>query len=269
MNSENATQYIEFQAGQILPYLDNKPYPKTAPHYIVAAMPKSGSTLLTKLLASLPDINEVNVCEGYDRNEQELSAMRLMLFHPSGYVSHQHLRYSAVTDTLMSQFHLIPVVLVRDLCDVVISFTDHLAHTSIVFPMGYAPQDINEWSYERKCHYMIDMVVPWYFNFYLSWHDCKRKILLTYDELVANQAVVLHHIASVGGIYLDFDEINALVTQVNGGYTRKNIGVSGRGSQLSEEMVDKIYKYAGYYTSGHPDIDFSKIGLDPQRLQTA
>lgn len=259
--------YIEFTTDIIQPYLEDRNYPRGMPHYIVAAMPKSGSTLLTKLISALPEIYELNACEGYSRNEQELSAMRLMLMDKNGYVSHQHLRYSQVTQKLIEQFNLIPIVVVRDIFDVIISFTDHLSHTSTVFPMAYAPKDINEWAYEDKSAFMVDMVVPWYLNYFLSWYECPQKFFVTYQQLIENQAMTLHQIAALGGVFLGFDEIEQIIQNVNGGYTRKNVGIAGRGQQLSQDLKDRIYHMARYYIKGHPEVDFRHIGLDPDILK--
>lgn len=88
---------------------------------VVAALPKSGSTFLTELLARLPGMRTAYPVPGYDRREQELCAESLrqevhntrfmrQLWRrqalagaapPRGFVAQLHLRHSEPTAALL------------------------------------------------------------------------------------------------------------------------------------------------------------------------
>ena len=254
-------------------------------------MPKSGSTLLSKLVGLSPGFRKVKVVPGFGRREQELSELQLarMLVRtenrrkrwrkrrfndrlrawvrapaplpawPIGFVCQNHLRFSAPTQEIINKFKLAPVVLVRDIFDVVPSIRDHYRNTSLNMPMAYVTEHISQMSDERLHEFIVDMVLPWYFNFFVSWQDCQHKLLVTYDDLIADQEGTLARVLEFAG--LDRRYVSTAVKGVAGRaeskFTRKNVGKAGRGRELSERLKAKIRLMAEYY----PGVDFDPIGL--------
>ena len=108
----------------------------------------------------------VQLSLGTDRREQELSNEKLILYHNKNYVSGNHTRYSSVTQKLIDTYMLHPIVLVRNIFDVVESLYDHFRLESTVIPMAYVPNDISEWDKNKALLFITEMVIPWYFNFY-------------------------------------------------------------------------------------------------------
>src|SRR3954453_3487100 len=61
--------------------------PGEHPHVLVAAMPKSGSSLLVRLIAELPDVRPVALVRGHDRRENELALELLVAHHDEDWVA--------------------------------------------------------------------------------------------------------------------------------------------------------------------------------------
>ncbi len=239
---------------------------------LVCATPKSGSTFLHKILTSLPNYNNCNLVPGEGARERELCIRKLVMSHQGfdHYASHLHLRYSHVTDKLIKQFDLKPIVLTRNIFDSVISIHDFYftmdkygkeADYSIEFmaPNVYIPSDITQWDKQRILSFIIDMSLPWHFNFLLTWQQYNGAYWLKYEDLIASPAAVLADINQFYNLGHNEQELtNALdAAQNRPQETNKNIGISGRGDELSQELRDKIYNQANYYKN----FDLSMLGL--------
>jgi hypothetical protein len=228
---------------------------------LVACMPKSGSTYLTAILSNLPNFKATSWVPDYGRREQELCYQRLQAdrdaFANLGLVAQHHVRYSDVTERYIKEFDLKPVVLVRNLYDIIPSLIDHHRIESVVYPMAFAPADITGWDFERAAKFITYMVLPWYFNFFLSWNDCPEKILVTYEDLITNPVEIVQSICANYGIDASKGDIVNALERAKNSQTRKNVGVFGRGSRLSEHCRRYIKEMASFYDG----LDFSKIGL--------
>ena len=114
-------------------------------HVLIACFPKSGSTYLRTIIANLPNMVPVTLTTGYDRREQELSIEQLIFNHKKNYVASHHTRYSLITQKLMDDFEICPIVLVRNIYDVIISLHDHFFREGTSLPMGNIQNEIKEW----------------------------------------------------------------------------------------------------------------------------
>jgi hypothetical protein len=231
--------------------------PVDQPHVLVACMPKSGSTWLTSVLARLPGLSEVALVPGWGRREQELSELRLILGHQRAYVSQMHLRWSEPTGRLLSYFGVRPVVLVRDLHDVIPSLRDHFRYEGVDGSFAYVPADIGRWSDDRIEDFLVDLVVPWYLNFYVSWLDCPDPRLVRYEDLMFDMFGVVRGICGYAGVAASDAQIRDAMWAASQAPTRKNVGGTGRGAALSARSRSHIARLASYY----PGVDFSPIGI--------
>src|SRR5687767_14488637 len=136
---------------------------------LLACMPKSGSTWLATMLACLPGFRPAVLVNGHDRREQELSEIQLLLNQRWNYVSQMHLRYSEPTARLIQTFSLKPIVLVRNIFDIVPSIHDHWHCESVRGPSCYLKNAMTNWPSDKIDEFIVDMGLPWYFNFFLSW----------------------------------------------------------------------------------------------------
>ena len=248
-----AADYLEYHAG--------RSFASGRHRILLACFPKSGSTYLARILSLLPGWSKAPLVTGYGRREQELSVERLLVAHRArgNYVAQHHVRYSDVTRRLLERFVLDPVVLVRNVFDTVVSVRDHLSDELPEISQAYVPRDIDRWDDGRAFHFIADMVVPWYFNFFASWSDCPDKLLVTYEELHADAFGVVRRIADHYGLGIADGEIRPAVEEAgrSGAATRKNRAVLGRGSALPDAVRHKIISLSRYYEG----IDFKSIGL--------
>ncbi|WP_448534434.1 sulfotransferase domain-containing protein [Parathermosynechococcus lividus] len=226
-------------------------------HLLIACMPKSGSTYLMAIIGHLPKMRIVRLVPGYDRREQELDISRLLAADGFNYVSQHHTRFSEPTKILLDRFCIHPIVLVRNIFDVVISIRDHLRNEGVVSPIAYINPEAIQWDDERLERFIVQMAIPWYFNFYLSWLDCNSKTLVRYEDLIRTPESVILSICDSASIQCNSEKITEAVQSAQQAFTRKNVGVAGRGQGLSHENRRMIYEMASYYTG----IDFSPIGL--------
>lgn len=226
---------------------------------LVACMPKSGSTYLTTILSSLPGFAVTSWVPDYGRREQELCGRRLQEDEaiPASLVAQHHVRYSDQTAKYLREFDLKPVVLVRNLYDIIPSLIDHHRTESVVYPMAFVPSDIVDWDFERAARFVTYMVLPWYFNFFVSWNACPEKILVAYEDLISDPVGTVQDICERSGIKASREDVIAAVERVKSMQTRKNVGVAGRGGQLSEACRGHVREMASFYDG----MDFSKIGI--------
>ena len=251
----------DIAAADYLDYLKRRTFASDHHRILLACFPKSGSTYLARVLSLLPGYSKAPLVTGYGRREQELSADKLLAAHRScgNYVAQHHVRYSAATERLMGQFCLKPVVLVRNIFDTIVSIGDHLRDEPPDIAQACVPADIGEWNDERTFHFIVDMIVPWYFNFFASWSQCDDKLLVTYEDIHADVLGVVGRMSDRYGLNLAGDDIRSAVEEANrqGADTRRNKAVLGRGESLPDEVRAKVAGLARYYEG----IDFAAIGL--------
>ena len=216
-------------------------------HILLACMPKSGSTYLTSLIQHLPRFQSANLVGTYEGREQELASEQLIGFHRMNYVAQHHVRYHRATQNYIDQFSLVPIVLVRNLHDVVYSTYDHLVRESTVGPAAVVPRDLIGRPEEEVLSFIVDMMIPWYFNFYYSWQQCADKLVLNYNNWIGDPVGTLRLIGVHVGFSLNDDDVRRSVEMTKGANVRFNKGISGRGQSLPQELKDRIAKYAAYY----------------------
>lgn len=228
-------------------------------HALVACMPKSGSTFLSEAIASLPGFVRAHLVPGYGRREQELCSEKLSEYRNLNlsYVAQHHVRYSEVTQFYIDQYSLRPIVLVRNIFDIVPSLIDHHSIDSAVYPAAFAPDDIASWSFDQAARFVTFMAIPWYFNFFVSWQRCQNKLIVTYEELVAHPEQVMERICEFIQVPVSTCEIGAALKLANSSGFRKNKIQPGRGANLPVECINHIHGMVSFY----PDVDFSPVGL--------
>jgi len=155
----------------------------------------------------------------------------------------------------MHVFGLKPVVLVRNLYDIVISLDDHLLGESDVTAMAYVPRDFATWPSKRRHEFIAKMMMPWYFNFYVSWSDCPDVLMVQYTELVADPLATISRVVAHAGISCTPKMIAAALSTVRARNTRFNVGKSGRGAELPDEVRELVKQQTMYYR----DVDFSPL----------
>lgn len=242
---------------------------KRRKHLWLIAAPKSGSTWLTVILDNCLKWKQISLVPDYDRREQEADLRQIILqggrrgniFSP-----HQHCRYSDNTASIITQTGAKVILLCRNIFDTVLSVKDHLDRESRIIPMSYMDDESwNALADEQRRDFVIDMIIPWYFNFYCGWFKSSlinsgQVLITTYENLNTNTPEVI-------GEILDFIEVQKSKVHINDAIsksrlrdTRKNKGVVGRGATLTIKQRKRIAVYAKYWK----DVDLTLIGIDKE-----
>jgi len=217
------------------------------PHILIACMPKSGSTFLSAALASYPGFKRKGLAPAYGHREQELSELRLSRNNHLSYVAQQHLRNSAWTQHLIDKYNLTPIVLVRNLADVTISFRDHIKNESTESPMAFFKKEHAALPDAELEECIVNLAMPWYLNFYLGWKQCKKSMVLFYDDLIKNPEASLAAILDKAHVAHNEKDIQNALAAARGKPNRLNVGVSGRGKQLAPKAAEHLDRLLSWY----------------------
>ena len=194
-------------------------------HVLVGAMHNSGSTWLTKLIANLPEMTWVSLVPDWDRREQELSFYQLEYFNKKNYVAQHHVRFSTITKNYLERFSIKPVILVRNIFDIVESNYDHFRLFGTTIPMAFVPENITKWEKVKALEFIVDMVIPWHFNFYCSWQLYNNKLVVTYEELLKDTKHTLLKILKFAQIPSKMQDIELAIKKTSKQSTKMNIGI--------------------------------------------
>ncbi|MBX2853303.1 MAG: sulfotransferase domain-containing protein [Phycisphaeraceae bacterium] len=230
------------------------------PHILIACMPKSASTFLATTIASLKGFRRYRLIPDYGAREQELCEIRLSRYNRKTYIAQHHLRHSAWTQKLIEQYRLTPVVIVRDLADTAISLRDHFRRE----PHGQGPTarllphhaDLPD---EQLDEAIVGLAMPWYINFYVGWRLAGEVPIYDYEQYTNNPAGVIGEILEHAGCAMTQEQINASLNSVNKEKVAQfNVGVSGRGSQLSDPAKQALQNMLDIYDDFRDDPLFAK-----------
>ena len=236
---------------------------------VVAAAPKSGSTFLSGTLSILTGFKYFRLCSAYSTNEHDLYLPALCMMNPYGCVSQLHMKGTFHNAAIMKTFGIKPIVLVRKIYDVVVSLKHDLRQKEQMSGYGTG---LNGYSFlwqdtctkslsdEKLIDAIIDLAIPWYVNFYASWHRlCERgaveAIWITYEELISEKEQTIRKIMSFLG-YPNIGEIDQNVLSKK--YNTFRSGESDQGTtSLTSAQKTRIKGLFAYYR----DIDFSMFGV--------
>jgi len=233
-------------------------------HIFIACMPKSGSTFLKHALHRLTSWGEASLTFAFLQNEGELYLPFLRAVARTKTITQQHCRATIPNIQLMQAFAIRPIVLVRNLFDTIVSYTDFFDGGATVNTFFGGRWETFE--RERRIDLMIDHFVPWYLAFFASWSDAMTRgqldcVLLRYEDMIADKPATLGSLAEFYKLDVSAADCTAAVAAIEGDpdkqKTRFNKGVAGRGKELTEAQKDRIRHLASYY----PDVDFGPIGL--------
>ena len=236
----------------------------------LAVFPKSGSTYLASLISKLTGFTLRGAVQLSDHNEQDICELRLHYQAGRTAVIQQHAKGTVNNVQLLKKYKIKPVVLLRNIFDVIISNHDHFRLESDKVPMGYIHSEYWSMNETEQLDFIITNMVPWYLNFYVSWRDAAKDIpvhWLTYEQLFDNQTEAVGKIIEFYGLTSMFqpnDIAKAIDSMPKKGdrltINRLNIGKSGRGEAiLSKEQQLMVVAIARKWQLS--DGCLEKIGL--------
>lgn len=218
--------------------------------YLIAAAPKSGSTWAASFLANAIKLPLTFAFDMPDQSEHKLNDS----FLSSKGVIQQHCRWTAQTKIFIEELKIKTVVLVRSLPDTIISIRDHLrAEKTGNWPWGFIDSSILKKNDKDLHNFIIDHIAPWYVAFYASWDKSGKKIL-TYEEIVKDPKIILQ----AYNINIQQRELDKAIASTSSGFTRFNVGKTGRGKELlTESQIQKLKNLTQWYDN----TDFTRLGL--------
>ena len=237
---------------------------KQQPFIYITSFPKGGSTYLRKLLLKLTEYKYCSLTYKSNDNEREAYLPKIIDNYNHKVLTQQHSRATSPIIEIFNGFEIKPIILTRNIFDVVISLRDHLYNEGPSIPMCYLNKKFYEFEETVQYDLIIDLAVPWYFNFYVSWYDATiankkvEGIWVTYEELISNKEGILNKILKFYDIEKSKNEITQAIEDVKKASTRLNKGVVGRGeNKLTDAQKEKIKSYKQFY----PWVDFTRMGI--------
>lgn len=232
-------------------------------HIFIACVPKSASTFLKNLLASVTGYRDLFTVYAAGQTEHEIYLPTLRESAHLDTVTQQHCRASDANIHLMQAFGIRPVVLVRNIFDSVMSLLDF--YNKGAFKTSYFRAEWLGLDEETKIDLLIENVIPWYFQFVASWDLAeKQKRLeihwLTYEELIADKPASVLKVLEFYGLGASRRGVQERIREIESQEpkNRFNKGIAGRGnSGLSARQKEQVRRGTRYYRS----TDFGRIGL--------
>lgn len=256
---------LEFsgQPAELADFMPGETATQLGKHLLIACMPKSGSTFLKAALCALTGWKEASLAFAYLQNEPEIYLPNLLQIAYHNTVTQQHCRATGPNTQILQAFDIRPIVLVRNLPDIVLSlsnFYDQGAVANTFF--GDIWPTLAE---QGKYDLIIDHVMPWYAGFYASWERAQRLgrlncLFVTYREMVADKPAMIARISDFLDLQKTPEECAAAVRAIDGDAfkTRFNKGIVGRGDQtLSAEQKARLRRLVTVYG----DVDLKRIGM--------
>jgi hypothetical protein len=143
------------------------------------------------------------------------------------------------------------VVLVRNIFDTLVSLDDHLRQEDHRAPTGYVHRQCWQMDFEDRLDYLIQVHLPWYFNFFVSWREAADRIQIlwmTYERLFDDVPHALAEVLTFHGLSVGHERLTQVADTLRDADTRFNKGVCGRGDDLlSEAHKDAIRRLAAVW----------------------
>jgi hypothetical protein len=241
----------------------------------ICAMPKSGSTFLSNVLAKALHVKYIPICFAYSSNEHDLYLPAMILAQGSGGVSQLHVKGTPHNARLFNLFRTRPVILVRNIYDALESLSRDLRAKeqmraygtgNVGYSFVWLDHNVAALDEKKLYDFVIDMALPWYVNFYVSWYrleqlDSIKPLWVSYENLMHDKYATVKHILDELG-YSEIDPDKSLLEK---NYISGNRGI-GKGSgksglgieKFDTDHVKRIDRLISYY----PDVDFTLWGLD-------
>ncbi len=237
----------------------------------IACFPKSGSTFLYKTLHAVTGFEVESMTFRRKRNEQDMYLPTAADAARKNSVTQQHVRATQPNLKMLNEFNIRPVVLTRNIFDIVISLRDHFYKQGQNSPMLFVDDRFYELAESDQYDMIIDMALPWYFNFYVSWFEARRTqaidlLWTSYEEVMADKAAAIRRILTFYSLPVNEAKVENILAEAEEKRkaSRFNKGVSGRGTALlTDAQRDRVRAMTRFY----PWVDFSLMGLAPQEMK--
>jgi hypothetical protein len=178
-------------------------------------------------------------------------------------VGHLHMQALPANRNFMDMFGIKPVIMLRDIPDMLASYWDMLDVDATARADGLnclIPQDFLSLGHDQKADFMIDIVAPWYASYFATWksfhNDAPQTVcVLHYNEFQDDPAGILFHALQHAGFQAQRIRCEAAIEKVWGdrGNFRFNKGVTGRGREyFSPAHLERLDRMLSLYKQLEP-----------------
>lgn len=247
---------------------------KDHPLIIYAAFPKSASLFLLKLISVGTKLKarSTRIAEGNGQTVIDRTRFKRCLDGRS--VVYGHLPCNSYHRSLFQDYERRILVTVRPLPEVVASLKDHIesSGTSPLDPkVGGFPEyypDFFDADDETRLGFIIDYLMPWYFQFLVSWIEESRHspvLWVPYEHIVQHPRQTTCEVAQFCGVKCRHDRLDSYLAsdpRVN-----FNKGIPRRGIEmLNDHMHHRLAVLANYHKTyfGAPALEYLLNGESPQ-----
>jgi len=173
-------------------------------------------------------------------------------------VAHIHMQAFAANRNLLSAFGIKPVIMLRNIPDMLASLWDMLENDAAARAEGLnclVPDNFTQFSTSRKADFLIDAIAPWYASYFASWKDFadempKQVCVLRYRKFLQNPPESFHAALTHAGFVISRAACEAALARAwsERRTLRYNRGTEGRGNAyFSPRHRSDLARKLSYY----------------------
>jgi hypothetical protein len=177
-------------------------------------------------------------------------------------VVHIHMQAFAANRHLLSAFGIRPVIMLRNIPDMLASFWDMLETDPVARAQCLncvVPDNFVEMSRAQKADFMLDIIFPWYASYFASWKSFvdeapAQVCVLRYRNFCQDPATSIHMALAHSGFAASRNTCTAALERVwpDRSNLRYNKGTEGRGkSYFAASQLAEIARKLSHY----PQLD--------------
>lgn len=198
---------------------------------------------------------------------------------PSPMVTHVHMQAFAANVRFLETFDIRPVVMTRNIPDMLASYWDMLDSEPAAHEHGLncqIPDDFRTMPRQAKADFLVDILGPWYASFFASWFrlssiEPSRVRLLRYRQFCDAPADSLAQALAHAGLPRSPSNCRAALDRAWAGRNklRYNKGEDGRGAQyFSADQIERLARMLGAYRHLAPHCE-ELLAATPPVLERA
>jgi hypothetical protein len=195
-------------------------------------------------------------------------------------VTHIHMQAFSANLNLLKAFGIRPVIMLRNIPDMLASFWDMLNSDAVARAEGLncvVPDNFVDLSHAQKADFIIDAIAPWYASYFASWKSFfdkmpKQICVLRYRNFCQQPAESLHAALTHAGFVVSRLKCETSLAQVwsQRSALRYNKGKEGRGKvYFSPHNLEEISRKLSHYP--HLDgwmSDLTGVNSTVRKVQT-
>jgi hypothetical protein len=173
-------------------------------------------------------------------------------------ITHAHMMGSPANCRFLEAFDIRPVIMRRPIPDMLVSFSDMLDTDPLARINGLNCQIPSDWlkfDPARKADFVVDVLGPWYVNFFASWKSYlkesgDRVLVLDFDEVKNNPLAALEKTLVHSKLPVERKVAEAPIERAwqKREELRYNKGEVGRGAAFFDAaQLERLSRLFGYY----------------------